>query len=266
MLTILLLTFGTNFYLTLSSDSPVSVDDLDIVNGHATSIDVLENSTDVKSYRIFATLTADPDFHQYPFDRHPLQIEIEPKLYNESGMILVIHRNSTGYDPDVNLPGWKLAGDSSRVTSWSYNAGETPYSRAVFSYDIRRDTTSNILKFFLPILLLLVISLGSLKIRGSSRLALNASMFIVAVFIHWRISDSIPLVAYATFLDMFMMICYVTIALVLISGILIVHYTETKDTPRADRVNYWSLRYIPILSFCLYLLLFLSLLVQPGAG
>lgn len=254
-------TFGVNFYLTLASDSPVSLTDLDIVNGRITSVDTLLDTPDKKSYRIFAAMTADPDLHQYPFDRHTLSIEIEPKLHDERSMILVVHRNSTGHEPDVGIPGWQMSKEDSRTISRSYGKDEAPYSRAVFSYHIRRDSTSTLLKFFLPILLLLVVTLFSLAMKGSSRLGLDASMLIVAVFIHWRISDSIPLVAYATFLDMFMVITYTTIVMVLISGILIQKFTESGDTGRAEQVSRWSLRIIPPLSIALYFLLFLSLLL-----
>jgi len=254
-------TFGVNFYLTLASDSPVSLTDLEIVNGRVTSVDALLDTPDEKSYRIFAAMTADPDLHQYPFDRHTLSIEIEPKLHDERTMMLVVHRNSTGHEPDIGIPGWQMSREDSRIISRSYGKDEAPYSRAVFSYHIRRDSTSTLLKFFLPILLLLVVTFFSLAMKGSSRLGLGASMLIVAVFIHWRISDSIPLVAYATFLDVFMVITYTTIVMVLISGILIQKFTESGDNCRVEQVSRWSLRTILPLSITLYFLLFLSLLL-----
>ncbi len=254
-------TFGTNFYLTLSSGSPVSIDDFDIVNGHATSVNTLLDTPNEKSYRIFASMTADPDLHRYPFDRHTLPIEIEPKIKDESSMVLVVHRNSTGLEPEVDLPGWQLTGGKSVITSKLYDAEAIPYSRAIFSYDARRDTTSIVLKFFLPILLLLIVSLSSLMIKGPSRLAVNASMFIVAVFVHWRISDAIPLVAYATFLDLFMLITYFTMVMVLMSGILIIKFTESIEPERVRKVDYWSIRLIPTVSIFSFFLLFLTLAV-----
>jgi hypothetical protein len=46
---------------------------------------------------------------------------------------------------------------------------------------------------------------------------------------------------------------------VLISGILIMKFTESKDTARVEKIYYWSLRVIPPLSIALYFLLFLTL-------
>jgi hypothetical protein len=254
-------TAETNFYLTLTSDSPVSITDIEIMNGHATSVDTILDTPHVKEYRVVAAVKADPDLRRYPFDRHTLPIEIEPKLKTEREMLLLIDPASTGLDPEANLPGWQYTRTDFMVTNKSYVAEEIPYSQAIFEYGIERDAASTVLKFFLPIMLIIIVSLSSLMMKISSRLGLNASMFLAAVLIHWRVADSIPLVAYATFLDLFMIITYATLVMVLVSGILILKFTEDKDPARADKVNYWSLRVIPPLSISLYLLLFLSFIL-----
>ena len=254
-------TVEANFYLTLRSDTPVSINDVEIMNGHPASVDTIIDTPDEKEYRIVAVLTADPDLRRFPFDRHILPIIIEPKLKNEREMVLVINQQEGGLDPEADLPGWEFTGTSSAVTNKSYVNEEVPYSRAVFDYGIARDAPSTVLKFFLPIMLIIIVSLSSLMMRVSSRLGLNASMFLAAVLIHWRVADSIPLVAYATFLDLFMIITYATLVMVLVSGILILKFTESKDPVRVERVNYWSLRIIPPLSLTLYCLLFLTLVI-----
>ena len=254
-------TFETNFYLTLSSDAPVSYDDFEIMNGHATSVDTILDNPDEKEYRIVASLTADPDLRRYPFDRHLLPVEIEPKFENERNMVLVIDPANTSLDPEADLPGWEFTGTSSAIVNKSYVSEGVPYSRAVFDFGIGRDAASTLLKFFLPIMLIIIVSLSSLMMKVSSRLGLNASMFLAAVLIHWRIADAIPLVAYATFLDLFMIITYATLVMVLVSGILIMKFTEAKDPARVELIHRWSLRVVPPLSITLYFLLFLSLLI-----
>ena len=57
-----------------------------------------------------------------------------------------------------------------------------------------------------------------------------------------------------------MIITYATLVMVLVSGILILKFTETKDQDRIGLVNRWSIRIIPTISLTLYCLLFLSLL------
>jgi hypothetical protein len=96
--------------------------------------------------------------------------------------------------------------------------------------------------------------------KTAARLGLNASMFLAAVLIHWRIADDIPLVAYATFLDIFMIITYATLVMVLISGILILKYTDTGETEKVREINFWSIRIIPAITITLYLIVFVFLL------
>jgi hypothetical protein len=253
-------TVETNFYVNLRSDSPLSISDFEVMNGEITSVDTILDTPNEKNFRIFAVLNADLDLSHYPFDNHTLPIVIEPKLLSERSLVMVIDKDKTGMRTEADLPGWGFTGNSYTITNQSYVTDENPYSHAVFSYGIRRDSASTILKFFLPIMLIIIVSLSSLMMKVSSRLGLNASMFLAAVLIHWRIADDIPLVAYATFLDFFMIITYATLVMVLVSGILIIKFTEEKDTARVELVNRWSIRIIPPLSIVLYSLLFLTLM------
>jgi hypothetical protein len=254
-------TFETNFYLTLSSDANVSISDLELMNGQISLMNTITDTPREKVYRIYGVLTADPDLRRYPFDNHTLPIIIEPKTLTEKDMVFVIDNDNTGLDSEADLPGWQMCGFRADVTNKTYVTDEIPYSRAVFSYGIIRDVASTVLKFFLPITLIIVVSLTSLLMKVSSRLGLNASMFLAAVLIHWRIADAIPLVAYATFLDFFMILTYATLVMVLVSGILILWYSEAKNTVRVEQVHRWSIRIIPALSISLYFLLFLTLLI-----
>jgi len=255
-------TYSTNFYLSLRSDANVSINDLEFMNGHATSVSTITDTPGEKDYRVYAEMTANPDLRKYPFDNHTLPIIIEPTVLTEKDLVFVIDENNTGLDSEANLPGWMLTGMSAEVTNRTYVEGEVPYSRAIFSNGIVRDTASTLLKFFLPITLIVIVSLASLLMKTSSRLGLNGSMFLAAVLIHWRIADAIPLVAYATFLDLFMIITYATLVMVCVSGILILKFTEDKNARRVDQVNYWSLRLIPVVTISLYILLFAVLIVS----
>ena len=249
-----------DFYLSLRSGANVSLSDLELVNGHIATVDTLRDIPGDKYYRIYATMDADPDLRLYPFDRHALTIEIEPKNADAKSLVFVADESQTGLDTEAQFPGWEYRTTGSRIENYSYGKDEVPYSRAVFIYGIQRDTASTVLKFFLPIMLIIIVSLSSLLMKVSSRLGLNASMFLAAVLIHWRVADAIPLVAYATFLDIFMIITYATLVMVLVSGILLMKYTETKDTAKADGVYRWSIRLIPPVSITLYIILFVAFL------
>lgn len=252
--------YEANFYVSLKSDSPVDLSDFEMVNGQADSIGTLIDTPNEKYYRVFAKMSVDPDFHRYPFDSHVLQTIVEPKVKNVRAIIFVIDENQTGLDPEIGLPGWEFGRSSASVRNYTYPGENVPYSRAVFSVPVTRDSFSTFLKFFLPVMLIIIVSLSSLLMRVTSRLGLNASMFLAAVLIHWRIADALPAVGYATFLDYFMILTYATLVMVLVSGILMLYFSEVKDQAKIELVNYWSLRLIPVVSITMYTLLFFTLL------
>lgn len=249
------------FYANLRSDKPFSMKDFEIKNGEITQFTAISDTPTEKRYRFFATLTVEPDLRRFPFDTHNLQIIVEPKNRSEQSLVMVIDDPKNGFAKDVSPPGWQITGLTSTITNQSYPDEEVPYSRAIFSYDVTRDHRSTVLKFFLPIFIIVLISLGSLIMKTTSRLGVNASMFLAAVMIHWRIADSVPLVAYATFLDIFMIITYATILMVIVSSYLIIRFQESKDTARVEFINYWSIRIIPPLAAGMYFVLFLSLVL-----
>ena len=253
-------TYEANFYVSLKSDSPVNLSDFEMVNGQADAIGILVDTPNEKYYRVFAKMSVDPDFHRYPFDSHVLQTIVEPKVRDVNAIVFVIDEDQTGLEPDVDLPGWEFVRSGAYVTNYTYPGEDVPYSRAVFYFDVTRDSFSTFLKFFLPVMLIIIVSLTSLLMRVTSRLGLNASMFLAAVLIHWRIADGLPAVGYATFLDYFMILTYATLVMVLVSGILMLYFSEIKDQQRIDQVNYWSMRIIPVVSITMYILLFLTLL------
>lgn len=252
--------FKTSFFVTLTSDRPINSTDFEMMNGHADTIGYLIDEPTKKYFRVFATLDTEPDFHRFPFDRHTLPVIVEPRLRNTSEMIIVIDKNATGLDTLASLPGWEFGDRHEYVMNHTYEGEEIPYSRAVFSYDITRDSLSTFLKFFLPVMLIVIVSLSSLLMKEASRLGLNATMLMAAVLIHWRIADAMPMVEYVTFLDYFMIVTYAILVMVLVSGILIIVCKEAKDTEMVEKVNRWSIRIIPVLSILLYVLLFLTLL------
>ena len=252
-------TVGVDFYLDLHSSDNITLNDIELMNGMITSMTPITDAPTEKEYRIVAVLTIEPDLTRYPFDKHTLPIKLEPKLKHEPDMVLINNQSENGIGPDADIPGWRLTGSWSEVANTTYISSELPFSRLIFNYGVERDAMSTTLKFFLPIILIIIVSLSSLVMKTSSRMSLNASMFLSAVLIHWRIVDNIPVVNYATFLDLFMIITYAILVMVLISGILILRYSELENTGRVEQIYYWSLRIIPSVSLILYLLYIIPL-------
>ncbi|PWR72993.1 ligand-gated ion channel [Methanospirillum lacunae] len=252
-------TCEVDFYLHLESDTPVTINDIELMNGDIISADLTHSTPNDKFYRVHATVSTDLTLQNYPFDYETIRIEIEPKDLYENEAIFVIDTIKTGIDPSEKIDGWSFVNVSSKVDSQIFPGDGAAYSRAVFNFTMKREALSNVLKFFLPIFLIVLVSLFSLLMKVTSRLSLNSSMFLAAVLIHWRVVSEIPNLSYGVFLDIFMVITYATLIMVLISGILRIHFTDSGKITQAELVHRISIWFIP--AFCLlnYLWLFYTL-------
>jgi hypothetical protein len=252
-------TCEVDFYLLLQSALPITINEIELMNGDIISADLTHNSSGEKFYRVHATVSTDLTLQNYPFDYETIKIEIEPKDLYENEAIFVIDTVKTGMDPTEKIDGWSFVNVSSEIKSATYPGDDKAYSHAVFNYAMKREALSNVLKFFLPIFLIVLVSLFSLLMKVTSRLSLNSSMFLAAVLIHWRVVSEIPNLSYGVFLDIFMVITYATLIMVLISGILRIHFTDGGKAAQADLVHRVSKWFIP--AFCLlnYFWLFYTL-------
>ncbi|HWQ64701.1 MAG TPA: hypothetical protein VN429_09830 [Methanospirillum sp.] len=252
-------TCEVDFYLHLKSDIPITINDIELMNGDIITADLTHNTPNDKYYRVHATVSTDLTLQNYPFDYETIRIEIEPKDLYENEAILAIDAIKTGIDPSEKIDGWSFVNISSEVDNQIFPGDGEAYSRAVFNFTMKREALSTVLKFFLPIFLIVLVSLFSLLMKVTSRLSLNSSMFLAAVLIHWRVVSEIPNLSYGVFLDIFMVITYATLIMVLISGILQIHFTDSGKGAQADLVHRISILFIP--AFCLlnYLWLFYTL-------
>ena len=116
-------------------------------------------------------MTAEPDLRKYPFDNDTLSIRMEPRFRTGREMVFVINKTMSGMSNEARLSGWEFTTTGSSVMNNSYYPGETPYSRVTFDYGIKRDVTSTILKFFLPVMLILIVSFSSLMMKSPHALA-----------------------------------------------------------------------------------------------
>jgi len=252
-------TSEVDFYLHLMSDFPITINDIELMNGDILSVDLVHNTTYDKFYRVHASVSTDLTLQNYPFDSETIRIEIEPKDFYEDEAVIAVDTIKTGIDPSEKIDGWSFVNVSSTTDSQVFPGDGRAYSRATFCFTMKREALSNILKFFLPIFLIVCVSLFSLLMKVTSRLSLNSSMFLAAVLIHWRVVSEIPNLSYGVFLDIFMVITYATLMMVLISGILRIHFTDSGQNERAELVHRVSIWFIPAFCILNYIWLFYTL-------
>jgi hypothetical protein len=81
-------------------------------------------------------------------------------------------------------------------------------------------------------------------------------MLLATILLHLRMDDGLPSISYLTFADQFMVLTYLILIGVLISGVLLALYFERKEYQRTDNIYMYSLRTIPIIAIVSYIVLF----------
>ncbi len=241
--------FTVDFYLSLSSDKPVTINQFEFFNGRATSIDKSQDDPLDKFYRIQASLSDTLNFSRYPFDQHQLTIEIEDKEQTVNTLVYQVSREDSGLDPAVKLAGWNITGWDATVTQHYYAPWQTTFSKYVFSVQIERSGLAAVLKTILPALIIVIVGLLSLLLSPDKiipRLTLTTGAFTGAVLFHLNMTSSLPPLGYLTLADRFMIFNYLALTLALVSTLIALYYVDKKRNVAADRVHRLAIVVVPI--------------------
>ena len=256
--------YNVDFYLSLRAEKPVAMDDFEFMNGRAATVDKLIDTPTEKFFRIQANLSQNLDLRRYPFDEHLLTIEIEDKRRTVEELVYVVDEKACGVDPSVIVVGWRLKGWEARVVTHEYEVYGETYSRFVFGLRIQRVTLNAVIKSFLPIACMLLVGFLSLLLtpdKVTTRLSLNISTLLGAVMFHVNLTSSIPPVGYLTLADRVMIATYLSLVLILLSGVAILRWSEREDKKAwVTRIYHQALGVIPVLALLFYALAF----VLPG--
>ncbi|RQW77974.1 MAG: hypothetical protein EHM14_13145 [Methanothrix sp.] len=257
--------YTIDFYLIMKSDKPYSIDSLEFMNGYITKLDNESSDPHEKIYRIRTQLFTNVDLQNYPFDEHKLSIEIEDETNTTGSLIYIFDEKNSGIDPDVTMVGWQSEGFSGGQIIHQYPNFNGTFSRFFFDINIRRAKVASTVKLFLPVLLVIIVSLLSLLFKGdrvSTRITVNSTMLLATVLLHFRMGEGLPPIPYLTFADQFMILTYLIMITVLVSGVLVALYAERKDYCRADMVYKYALYFIPVVTVCSYTIMFVSLWIK----
>jgi hypothetical protein len=162
----------------------------------------------------------------------------------------------------VKIAGWDMDGWKAEVVDHYYAPYETTFSKYVFSIQIRRSATAAILKTFLPAMVILLMGMLALVLTPDKiipRLTLTAGALTGAVLFHLNMTASLPPLGYLTFGDRFMLINYISLALVLISTLIALAQVDKKQPARADRIHRLALVAVPLVWVALQTVNFLVL-------
>lgn len=167
----------------------------------------------------------------FPLDRHKLDIRIENVDHPLDSMIYVPDTAASLMRHDFVIPGWIIEKESIHTHSNFYhtNFGETgidgdAFSNFTFQLTLARPLSYFLLKLMLPLLVVIIASLGGLLIHPSyidARISLPIGGLLSCVFLQQSYSDAIPDVGYMVLMDRIYLLSYLLIAVIMLRVIVV---------------------------------------------
>jgi hypothetical protein len=184
-----------------------------------------------------ATLSTDLDLRRFPFDSQLLLLVVQARGDDLDRTILRSDRQDSTLPQQAysSLSQWSPVSLSERLGTVAGTASHA--SDVEFRLDVRRNPRSYILKFILPLLLLVIISwvtfwLSHEEFKTKDQLQSAVATLLIVVAFNITVSNLLPRTDYITYIDALLFTCFgfviVAIATIVLTHLLQLHHSEQR--------------------------------------
>ena len=211
-------------------------------------------------WRLQGTFRGEFPVHAFPFDRQTLPIVFG---LNEAEGHLVPDLGASGMSPSFSVSGWSYEPQfAARFEKRIYGSDLGSIARegknaqqglASFSVEMKRPFEPYLIKFALPLALILLVALLALLLppeRLDVRSAMGITALLSCIAFHYTQADTLPNVTYLVAADKLFLGAYVFVATTLLVSIISFRLSETQKEQalKADRYGLWSLPSVSVMS------------------
>ena len=234
-----------------------TVPDVTFENGEVESKEEIGREHDAAwhsvQWRVQGTFRGDFPVNAFPFDRQTLPVVFG--LASSDG-VLVPDLGASGMSPSFSITGWAYEPEfSARAEERIYRSDlgsvsdegkDSHQRRAVFSVEMRRPFGPYLIKFALPLALILLVALLALLLpaeRLDVRSAMGITALLSCIAFHYTQADTLPNVTYLVAADKLFLGAYVFVAATLVLSIASfrLHARRPRLALAADRAGLWLL-------------------------
>jgi hypothetical protein len=208
---------------------------------------LLRDGTNYRIFRVEGRFFHSFMLSQFPLDRHSLDIQIENPEYDASELLYLPDTSGAAIRKSLELVGWDMQSASLKPVKHDYgsnfgNPDENAfkYSQLAFSVTLARPITYFLLKMMLPLLVVILVSIGALILHPSHidmRASLPIGGLLTAVFLQQSYSDALPDTGYMVLMDKIYLLAYLLISMVLLQVIRSGNWlVENKQLPESKLI------------------------------
>lgn len=243
-------TWGADYYSYEFWDpSPGFVPQTDVVNEverKSTQFDTTEmrDGRCMRTRRIRSTLRANFNLRTFPFDFQTLPIQFSDAEYT-SEQVHYEEKHIAGLDDAVihDVAAWKVLPEfhfEHERRGFHWDPGAPDYDYATFFLTVRRHVSFHLGKYFLPLLLIVIVAFSVFWIDPedlASEVQVAVTCLLAAVALQLSEGSELPDVAYLTIADRAFITSYIAIALAVVQVVYTNHLARKGHKERAIRLD-----------------------------
>jgi len=197
--------------------------------------------------RSTVTLQApDFDFRLYPFDTQEFFIRIR-QVFPPHLFIFTELPEFSGTGEQLGEEEWVIK------TQWSEFEVVDDVSQFSFAFMANRHLMYYVVRIFIPVLLIIIVSWFTFFLKDySKRVDVASANLLIFVAFNFTISDALPHLGYATILDLVMATTFVITGIVVIFNVWLKRLEVTEKESIAQTIDKYSIWLYPILYFAAF--------------
>ena len=232
--------FQAIFYLGITCSEPCQAADWDLVNANEYTSELTAVIGPTSWWRVSGTFVFQPDLRLFPFDTQTLPIIIEHEDLSLEKLIYIPDQQTSEVSSLIGVPGWLIEPFSLTTTEhFLVGFGET-YSSVNFELPVGRSTVASLTKYYIPLLIFIILGAATLFLgRNDIQLRTAGTALVGLTIFYLFTSGGVGAVGYLTVWDISVLVAYISLGLVLLSGIIGAYlYHEHKfDGAEGEALN-----------------------------
>ena len=184
-------------------------------------------------------LSTNYDMTKFPFDTQILIAEIESFAWTSKDMIFHLEEDLVGFSSEFEVPEFNIEKVEEHLEVRMEPRDRYSFSELVAEVYVRRDPNYYITKVIIPLGLIVCISWAVFWMDGedlADRMAISFTGVLTSVAYQFIVAESLPRHIYNTFLDNFVLISFVMMALTIIENIGVSMLLKQEKKEKEERL------------------------------
>ncbi len=184
-----------------------------------------------------ATIQADFDFRQFPFDTETFPVFMD-MLFSEDYYVQEVLPGYSAISSDHGEDEFIITDFTTTISTETGGSTGSPISRFTFAFTAPRHLDYYIFQIFVPILLIALISWFTFFLRDyTRRIEAAAGNVLLFIAFSFSLSDNYPRLGYLTFLDAIMLVTFVINTAVILYNVYLKQLESGGQVEKAEKID-----------------------------